>query len=233
VLPFYLAYRAMVRAKIAALRVAQLQDAAERDALLKECADYVVLAGRYATVHPTGVVVMHGLSGSGKTTLSGQLAERLPGIRVRTDVERRRIRAAVAAAGGDGVGRYSADETRAAYAAVEAAIGSAVTAGFVAIADGAFLRRAQRDRVREFAARLGVPCVVASTTAPIDVLRARVAARQADGQDASEADVAVLEQQLAAADELSSAERANAVVSGPATALVDIVAGIRVQLSGR
>jgi aminoglycoside phosphotransferase family enzyme len=91
VLRFHLVYRAMVRAKVAALRAAQLTDSRARAACAEEFAAHLRLASRLATdVHPA-FVVMHGLSGSGKTTLSQMLLERAGAVRVRTDVERKRL----------------------------------------------------------------------------------------------------------------------------------------------
>lgn len=229
VLPFYLVYRAMVRAKIAALRIGQVVNPERLDALRDECSAYVRLAARYAAAQQAGIVAMHGFSGSGKSTLAAQLVEHVPAIRVRTDVERRRIRTRSETQ----AGHYSADETATVYAAVEAALTSVVTAGFVAVADGAFLQRSQRDQMRQLAARLGVAYVQVVTEAPLDLLRRRVAERQAAGHDASEADVTVLERQLSSADRLDSAERAESVVSNPATAVADVVANVKTRLAHR
>ena len=69
-------------------------------------------------------------------------------------------------------------------------------AGFVAIVDGAFLQRAQRDAFRKLAAALHLPFVVLAFTAAEATLRQRIVERNRRGTDASDADVAVLEQQL-------------------------------------
>ena len=80
-------------------------------------------------------VAIMGPSGSGKSTLAAYLAEHLPGIRVRTDVERRRFRAR------GGAPPYSDAESTAVYERVAIALSGALDAGLTPIADGAFLER--------------------------------------------------------------------------------------------
>ena len=72
VLRFYAVYRAMVRAKVAALRSVQTQgDASEVEA-------YVALAERLLAPPPLRLVITHGLSGCGKTVASDALAASRP-----------------------------------------------------------------------------------------------------------------------------------------------------------
>jgi predicted kinase len=81
-----------------------------------------------------------------------------------------------------------------------------VQGGFPAIVDGAFLQRRQRDMFRELAAQRGVPFAIVDCVASAAALRARVTARALAGNDASEADLAVLEHQLRTAEPLSREE---------------------------
>lgn len=74
------------------------------------------------------------------------------------------------------------------------------------IVDATFLKRAQRDRFASLARHLGVPFHVLDYQAPEDVLRARIRARQAADQDASDAGIEVLEHQLASAQTLGADE---------------------------
>jgi predicted kinase len=66
--------------------------------------------------------------------------------------------------------------------------------------------------LRALAAELGVPFVILSFEAKEDTLRRRVAQRHARRTDASDADVAVLEHQIATREPLSADERAHAVI---------------------
>ncbi len=120
VLRFYLVYRAMVRAMVARLRSAQLEAGAARTALIAEYEGYVALARADASAPRPAIVITHGLSGSGKTTATQALLEQAAAIRVRTDVERKRLRGiAAGSASGSGIesGLYTAQMTEATYAA--------------------------------------------------------------------------------------------------------------------
>jgi aminoglycoside phosphotransferase family enzyme/predicted kinase len=215
VLRFYLVYRAMVRAKIACLRARQPGlDAAAQGRLALEYRGYFELARRLADAVRPGIVLMHGLSGSGKTTVAQRLLERLGAVRVRSDVERKRLHgldAAARTASAPGAGLYEPETTRRTYERLAAAARAIVDAGWPAIVDAASLHRADRDRFRRLARALGVPFVIATCEAPEAVLRNRVAARERAGADASEATLAVLERQLATAEPLGADERADAV----------------------
>ena len=209
VLRFYLVYRAMVRAKVARLRASQLLDSRARAALGEECASYLRLASSYATEAHPAVVLMHGFSGSGKTTLSQAMLERAGAVRIRTDVERKRLAGLAAdARSGSALGRglYAPDATQRTYERVVACADAVVQGGFAAIVDGAFLQRWQRDLFRELAAQRAVPFAIVDCVASATGLRARVAARARAGTDASEADLAVLDHQLRTAEPLSRDE---------------------------
>ncbi len=69
VLPWYLSYRAMVRAKIAAIRASQLEGAA-RDASVDECGRYLALAEAQMGPPAPALLVACGVSGAGKTSQS-------------------------------------------------------------------------------------------------------------------------------------------------------------------
>jgi len=209
VLRFYLVYRAMVRAKVACLRASQLLDSDARAALREEFAGYLRLALSYAEDKYPAVVLMHGPSGTGKTTLSQLLLERAHALRVRTDVERKRLAGLAADARSrstPGGGLYAQDATRRTYEHVLACADAAVQGGFPAIVDGAFLQTGQRDAFRELAARRGVPFVIVDCIASEATLKTRVAARARADTDASEADLAVLAYQLRTAQPLSCDE---------------------------
>ncbi len=199
VLRFYLVYRALVRAKIAQLRAGQLVPADDPTSLLRERDAYLQLAQAFARPPAPALIVTHGVSGCGKTALSGMLLEQIGAVRIRTDVERKRRFGVPAlrhdAAAGAG-GLYSADANRQTYDEVRRLATHVLQAGFVAIVDGAFLQRAQRDAFHELAAALHLPFVVLAFTAAEATLRQRIIQRNQRGTDASDADVAVLEQQL-------------------------------------
>lgn len=209
VLSYYLAYRALVRAKVEALRDKEFETAGTEDRVRR----YLLLAQRLAQAGRPAIIITHGLSGSGKTTLTQ--SPELKAIRVRSDLERKRLFGLPSSARtGTAIeeGLYSVATNADTYAALERLARAVAEAGFPAIVDAAFLKRAQRSRFQKLAAALDVPFVILDCRAPETVLRARVAERTRRGGDPSDADLAVLEHQLATREPLSSDELSSTVV---------------------
>jgi aminoglycoside phosphotransferase family enzyme/predicted kinase len=223
VLRFYLVYRAMVRAKVNLLRARQLEPAGARASLLEEqFGTYLALAQRFARPGRPFLVITHGFSGSGKTTLSQPLLELSGAIRLRSDVERKRMHGLAAdARGGSGVGEglYGAEATAATYGRLRDLARSAIEAGYGVIVDATFLKRAHRDLFRAVAASAAVPFLIVDFKASEALLRERVLARVRQGKDASDADLAVLEHQLATHEPLQDDELAATFVCDAAVPL--------------
>jgi uncharacterized protein len=195
-LRFYAVYRALVRAKVALIRVRQPQ--LSHHVRLREHMSfehYLALAERLRGQGASLLAAMTGLSGSGKSTAASCLAERVGGIRIRSDVERKRLFGLASSMASDG-SIYSADANEKTYARLEQCAGSGLAARVPVIIDAACLRRSERLRFRDLARKLGAHFALVVCSAPVDVLRARVAARAAAGTDPSEADLDVLERQL-------------------------------------
>jgi hypothetical protein len=222
VLRFYMAYRALVRAKVAAIRACQ-QDAAPaagppqggaiQAADCPEVRDYLALAQRLAVPPAPSLFITHGLAGCGKTTASTArlLADRQAAtIRLRSDVERKRLYglAAQAASGSplDG-GIYTADAHARTYARLAELAASALADGWSVIVDAAFLRRAERDAFHALARRHGAAFAILAPPAPAAELARRIEARRAMG-DASEATLEVLERQRGYLEPLGADETA-------------------------
>ena len=207
------AYRATVRAKVAALRAAQHPAAAGAQASRDECTGYLARAASFAHRPEPLLVITHGLSGSGKSVLSAVLAAELGAVRLRSDVERKRDRGLAAH---DRSGAHGAMYDSAARDAVYGGLAGRTTrllaAGWSVVVDAAFLSRAQRQRFAQQAASLGVRCVIADLQASEAVLRERLVARAARGTDPSDADLSVLDAQLRSREPLDDSERAQAFV---------------------
>jgi uncharacterized protein len=196
VLRYYAVYRALVRAEVALIRVRQPR--ARRQVRLREHTSfehYLALAERLRRPGAHALAVMTGLSGSGKSTVALELAQRIGGVRVRSDVERKRL-AGIAPLERAGHGLYSAEVTARTYDRMADVARAALLAGFPVVVDAAFLKRAERDRFRALARELGARFALVSCEAPADVLRDRVATRHRAGRDPSEADVDVLQRQI-------------------------------------
>jgi hypothetical protein len=215
VLGFYKVYRAMVRAKVTAIRLGQPGvESAEAGQDRADYERYLALAEGYTQRRPRRLYLTHGVSGSGKSRLSTILRERLPLIHIRSDVERKRLFGLPSGARtGSAVdtGLYSADATARTYTRLLELAGLILDAGYSPLVDATFLERAQRRPFLDLAADKGCACTIFEPLAPKQVLRSRVAARNAAGRDPSEADLAVLETQLDALEPLGPDERRLAI----------------------
>lgn len=216
-LRYFVVYRAMVRAKVAALRALQA-GAAERAPWVAQIGARLALARELLRVPPPMLVTTCGVSGSGKSRLAQRLLEADDWVRLRSDVERGRIAAlAPDLRGGNGgtegiASRYGADATRRTYDRLAGLARELLADGQRVIVDATCQSRWQRDLFRALARERGVPFVLLCLDAPPALLRARVAARAAEGNDPSEATVAVLEAQLARAEPIADDERAVALM---------------------
>ncbi|HSW26856.1 MAG TPA: AAA family ATPase, partial [Burkholderiaceae bacterium] len=221
-LRYYMVYRALVRAKVELLRAAQCvqpngadsqqhSEAAHRRAA---ASSYLALALRLSrsacSAARPALMITHGYSGSGKSTLTQSLIEASGAIRIRADIERKRLvgmdpldRRGDAA----GVALYGPAMTAATYARLRRFAVIVLRAGFHAILDATFLRRQQRITARRLAAKWGVGFVILDFEVDAEVLRQRLRRRQALGRDASDADESVLAGQMRTSQPLRSDER--------------------------
>jgi aminoglycoside phosphotransferase family enzyme/predicted kinase len=206
VLRFYVIYRALVRAKIACLRAAQSAGDARA---VDEYRTYLALATAETSPGHRGLFITHGVTGSGKTTRARAIVESAGAIRIRSDVERKRLLGLTTGATTGspvGGGAYTRELDRRTYEHLAALARDIVKAGYAVVVDAAFLQRWQRDLLRDVATDVQVPFAIADCTAPEAVLRERVRQRQLIGRDASEATIEVLEHQLASAEPLAADE---------------------------
>lgn len=197
VLRFYLVYRAMVRAKIDAIRAAQEgigpkeQTAAERDLF-----DYLELALNYIKPARPRLIITRGLSASGKSSVSRLLLERLGAVRIRSDVERKRLFGLAAEDYGGAVvgeGIYSRQATERTYAKLEELAGEILDAGYSLIVDAVFMQQQERQRFQALAESRRIPFMILECRADLELLRRRIGQRQ---NDVSDAGLQVLEKQI-------------------------------------
>lgn len=212
-LRYYAVYRALVRAKVAAIRASQTEGDA-RAAALDDVHALLALATRLTQPLPLELAITHGLSGSGKTTVTRARMQSPGAIRLRSDVERKRLAGLDALAkSGSGVasGLYGGDATRRTYEQLAGLAAGLLDADWPVIVDATFIARWQRDLLRDTAHAHGATFRILDFPVPVDTLRERIVARARAGTDASEADLAVLAHQLQTEDPLADEERAEAV----------------------
>jgi aminoglycoside phosphotransferase family enzyme/predicted kinase len=197
-LRFALVYRALVRAHTACLRGPQAAPQARR---------YLQAALRWTVPGEPRLTITHGLPGSGKTFASQRLLEQHGAIRLRSDVERKRLAglAMLDDSRAAGLDLYGAGASAATYARLFELARAALRAGHPVILDAAFLRRDERARALALSRELRVPYAILACEAPPAVLRERIGSRRGD---ASEADLAVLERLRTQAEPLEQDELA-------------------------
>ncbi len=190
-LHYFAAYRSVVRAKVAALRWVQepTEITADRFAAHLDWA-------RGWLARPAGRLILTcGLSGSGKSYLAARLLPRLPAVRLRSDVARKRLAGlGVLASSGSGIdsGLYDPAQSDRTFDYLAASAEGLLRAGEHVIVDATFIERSRRRQFEALAARLGVPMLILLCQAPDAVLDERVSARTVAGNDPSEATPAVL-----------------------------------------
>jgi aminoglycoside phosphotransferase family enzyme/predicted kinase len=223
-LRFYLLYRAMVRAKVEAIRATQAGISAdEKAAVMREFHGYLELAGGYTAAAGPALLVTRGVSASGKSTLTQPLLESLGAVRIRSDVERKRlfdIRATTDMHDDVGAGIYSAAASEQTYTRLAGLAGQVLAAGYTVIIDAACLQPQQVAAFRTLAASARAGFVILEFTAPAEVLRRRIEQRE---RGVSDADRSVLEQQLSSWQELP-ADLQPCRIRIDTTAAVDVAA---------
>ncbi|MTW21672.1 AAA family ATPase [Allochromatium palmeri] len=215
-LDFYKVYRALVRAKVLAIRWSQ-DDLPDSDAAIirDDFARYLDLALSYTRMRRRHLLIACGLPGSGKSRLSSRLREALPLIHLRSDVERKRLfglgeLARTASSVDRGI--YFPRATDWTYERLHRLADDILASGYDVLVDATFIARHRRERFQALAQRHGAGFAILALDAPLDVLRERVTRRLARGADVSEADLSVLERQYASRQPLSEQEYRRALV---------------------
>lgn len=214
ILNLFFVYRCLVRAKVAVIRSKEQEDAKRAAEDRCEAVFYCELALRRIRHDRPLLVVMHGLSGAGKTSVAAELMATLPAIRLRSDIERKRIFGlgeTVSSHSQPGEGMYAATASDAVYARLYALARQMLEARHSVILDAAFLDPLRRSEAFSVAQAAHAPAVIVDVQAPVQELRDRLHKRGRQGSDASEANLAVLEWQLQTATALSPAEQARTV----------------------
>ena len=208
-LPYYEGYRALVRAKVAALRRQQARGTAVGESATLAHQYLAWERGQMQRQSPS-LVVMAGLSGSGKTWLATRLATACDAFHLRSDIERKRLAGLgpldASASPPDG-GIYTRAFNERTYARLQECVESCLAGNESVLVDAANLRRHEREDFLQIAARRGVAATIVHCSAPLDERKARVARRRESASDASEATEALLDRQPAFWEPLGPGEQ--------------------------
>ncbi len=180
---FYIAYRAVVRAKVDCIRVAQGHPEAAGDA--RRHLDIALQHLRAGTVR---LIIVGGGPGTGKTTLSTALAEQLGAGVISTDAVRRQLQedGVVSGAVGDlDAGLYSPTNVDVVYDEVLRQAQARLSGGHSVILDGTWRDVGHRDRAHELSRQASVPIVEFNCSVPIAEASARIQRRPGSNSDAT------------------------------------------------
>lgn len=213
-LRFYAVYRALVRAKVSLIRSNQTNRTDAESPEVAEADKYFDLAYRLIAPNSPQLWITHGVSGSGKTFGTQSFVESQKAIRIRSDVERKRLAGMMPHDHSDSAQAshlYSTESTERTYNRLAELAAGAINAMYSVVVDATFLKQNQRELFIQLAAQLSVPIHILRFNAPVSVLRDRLVERMKSNADASEANVKVLEEQLRNQEPLAPEERAIAI----------------------
>jgi hypothetical protein len=178
-LPFWKCYRALVRAKVYALRGAGGSDLARR---------YFYYAARmvWQRLGPF-IVMVSGLTGSGKSTLARGLSERTGMALLQSDMIRKELGGRTGrqpAPYSEGI--YSPTMTARTYTTMARRAARLIADGKGVIVDATFVRRAHREKILRLAEKQGIALFMIHCSVDDETAQKRLAQRQAEGKDLSD-----------------------------------------------
>jgi len=226
---WYFAYRAMVRAKVNALRHRQASDPKTWQSMEA----YIARASAMEAPPRGGLVLMHGLSGSGKSTVSRILLAALPAVRLRSDLERARAFGRLPLQPGwrTETDPYSPEVNDWLFGThLPLLTQRMLSSGFHVIVDATFLRKRERQRMLSLAKQHGHPALIVACDCSDATAIERIRQRQAEGRDPSEADLTVRERQKHWLEPLDERERQRTVQIGEHDELHDLAARLKQRL---
>jgi predicted kinase len=194
----FASYRAAVRAKVAALAARDTAiEPEQRAAATRSAVDHLALAE--ALLRPrraAGLVVLCGIVGTGKSTVAEAVAAEVGGVAISSDRTRKRLAglAPTDRAGAEPEGGiYDRATSDAVYAGLLERAAALVEAGRTAVLDASHATRGRREAARAWALARGLPALLVEVRCRRDTALARLARREAEGRDPSDAGPALYE----------------------------------------
>lgn len=180
---FYIAYRAVVRAKVDCVRFSQGRPEAAADA-----ARHLSLASQHLRAGAVRLVLVGGAPGTGKTTLAHSLADRVGAVVISTDDVRRELLKQGAIEGEAGVldaGLYQPEHIAAVYSDVIRRAHTCLAGGQSVILDGTWRNPVHRSMAQQLATPTASALLEIVCRTPGDASVERVRDRTAGTSDAT------------------------------------------------
>jgi uncharacterized protein len=189
-LDHYIAYRALVRAKVAALRAAQETDPGRARADRQEASDLLDLCRDHLEASPVRLLLVGGLPGTGKSTVAQALADPLDAVVVRSDVVRKELAGlgpTAPAPAPPGGGLYDDARTEATYRELLERARASIEQGRSAVLDASWISGRHRELARDLARRTSTTLVELRCQLDPDTAAQRIRRRRRHGPDPSDA----------------------------------------------
>jgi aminoglycoside phosphotransferase family enzyme/predicted kinase len=195
-LPYYQAYRAIVRAKITLFRLAQTGlNENEKKENEEKYRNLIALAESYMQKSAKTLMITCGLSGSGKSSVARFLVKKFGMISISSDVERKRLSNLLPQAQSGSAlnkGIYLPEITEKTYAHLKELAALVIRAGYSVIVDAAFLEKSKREVFQKLAQQLKITFIILHCSLPHHELEKQINLRLERNNDPSEANVNVL-----------------------------------------
>ncbi|MFZ1176471.1 MAG: nucleoside monophosphate kinase, partial [Mycobacterium sp.] len=195
---FYIAYRAVVRAKVDCVRLSQGKSAAVEDA-----ARHLAIAAQHLENGAVRLALVGGNPGTGKSTLAHALAEQVGAQVISTDDVRRELRESGAIGGDAGVldaGLYSPDNVTTVYEVVLRRARVLLGNGQSVILDGTWRDPEMRAQAHRLAGEAHSAVVELMCSAAVDTAADRITTRRPGNSDVTPEIAAALAAQHAGWD---------------------------------
>lgn len=186
----YIAYRALVRAKVDLIQWRQGRSGADDDALR-----HLRLAIDHLEAGAIRLTLVGGLPGTGKTTLAKALAAEVGAVMISSDAVRRQLQADGVIAGeiGEfGQGMYAPHLREAVYRRMIELAGVELRRGRCVVLDASWTRETDRALARELAAATSSALVELLCTVPLEIAAERIRNRRNTDSDATPAIAAAM-----------------------------------------
>lgn len=181
----YIAYRALVRAKVDAIRLRQGEEAA-RDRVRR----HLLLSLHHLERAAVRLVLVGGLPGTGKSTIARELAETTGAILLSSDHIRKRLRATrevIGDAGSFGAGAYSSAAKARVYTELRTTARELLTTGHSVILDASWIDADERAHASDLADQTHTDLLQLRCQCPPSIADGRLRHRADSDSDATPA----------------------------------------------